>query len=64
MIHRHLWQQCDSNADGRIAFPLSTERCLIWNDPTVGITWPLEGAPILSSKDRQGVTFDRAERFE
>lgn len=40
------------------------ERCLIWNDPTVGITWPLEGAPILSSKDRQGVTFDRAERFE
>ncbi|CUQ68082.1 dTDP-4-dehydrorhamnose 3,5-epimerase [Candidatus Nitrospira inopinata] len=40
------------------------ERCLIWNDPTVGITWPLEGVPILSSKDRQGVTFDRAERFE
>ncbi|MCP9451771.1 MAG: dTDP-4-dehydrorhamnose 3,5-epimerase [Nitrospira sp.] len=40
------------------------ERCLIWNDPTVGITWPLEGAPILSSKDRQGVTFDRAEWFE
>jgi dTDP-4-dehydrorhamnose 3,5-epimerase len=40
------------------------ERCLIWNDPTVGITWPLEGEPMLSSKDRQGVTFDRAERFE
>lgn len=40
------------------------ERCLIWNDPTIGITWPLEGEPMLSSKDRQGVTFDRAERFE
>jgi dTDP-4-dehydrorhamnose 3,5-epimerase len=40
------------------------ERCLIWNDPTVGIKWPLEGEPMLSSKDRQGVTFDRAERFE
>jgi dTDP-4-dehydrorhamnose 3,5-epimerase len=40
------------------------ERCLIWNDPTIGIKWPLEGAPILSSKDRQGVAFDRAEWFE
>jgi predicted nucleotidyltransferase len=60
MIHHHLWQQCDSNADGRITLPLSTERCLIWNDPTIGIAWPLEGEPMLSSKDRQGVTFDRA----
>ncbi|MCP9472224.1 MAG: dTDP-4-dehydrorhamnose 3,5-epimerase [Nitrospira sp.] len=40
------------------------ERCLIWNDPTIGITWPLGGEPILSAKDRQGVAFDRAERFE
>ncbi|MCP9447846.1 MAG: dTDP-4-dehydrorhamnose 3,5-epimerase [Nitrospira sp.] len=40
------------------------ERCLIWNDPTIGIIWPLEGEPILSAKDRQGVTFDRAEWFE
>ncbi|MCP9463066.1 MAG: dTDP-4-dehydrorhamnose 3,5-epimerase [Nitrospira sp.] len=40
------------------------ERCLIWNDPTIGIKWPLEGEPMLSSKDRQGVTFDWAERFE
>jgi len=40
------------------------ERCIIWNDPTIGIQWPLEGAPILSGKDQQGVTLDRAECFE
>jgi dTDP-4-dehydrorhamnose 3,5-epimerase-like enzyme len=30
----------------------------------IGIKWPFEGAPILSVKDRQGITFDRAEWFE
>lgn len=40
------------------------ERCIMWNDPTIGIQWPFDGAPILSGKDRQGTTFDRAEWFE
>ena len=40
------------------------ERCIIWDDPTIGIKWPFDGLPILSGKDRQGVTFDRAEYFE
>ena len=40
------------------------ERCIIWDDPKIGIEWPFEGAPVLSGKDRQGVTFDRAECFE
>lgn len=30
------------------------ERCLIWNDPDVGIHWPPDAEPILSPKDRQG----------
>ena len=30
------------------------ERTLLWNDPDVGIDWPLRGAPILSAKDRAG----------
>jgi dTDP-4-dehydrorhamnose 3,5-epimerase len=30
------------------------ERTLIWNDPEVGIRWPVSGEPILSSKDLQG----------
>lgn len=31
------------------------EHCLLWNDPKLGITWPLNGAtPILSAKDQGG----------
>ncbi|HUN63301.1 MAG TPA: dTDP-4-dehydrorhamnose 3,5-epimerase [Candidatus Sulfotelmatobacter sp.] len=30
------------------------ERTLLWNDPDVGIAWPLQGEPILSDKDRAG----------
>ena len=30
------------------------ERTLVWNDPDVGIAWPLEGEPILSDRDRAG----------
>lgn len=26
---------------------------IIWNDPTLGITWPLTGEPILSTQDAQ-----------
>jgi dTDP-4-dehydrorhamnose 3,5-epimerase len=31
------------------------ERTLLWNDPDVGIAWPLIGEPILSDKDRAGL---------
>lgn len=27
------------------------ERALLWNDPALGITWPLDGEPVLSAKD-------------
>jgi dTDP-4-dehydrorhamnose 3,5-epimerase len=30
------------------------ERTLLWNDPAVGIRWPLETEPVLSDKDRRG----------
>ena len=39
------------------------ERCLIWNDPEVGIDWPKNGAPILSAKDRLGLPLSKAEVF-
>lgn len=40
------------------------ERCIAWNDPTLGIEWPLEGAvPQLSSKDSAGLSLDQAEVF-
>ncbi|HEX7566013.1 MAG TPA: dTDP-4-dehydrorhamnose 3,5-epimerase [Bradyrhizobium sp.] len=39
------------------------ERCLIWNDLDVGIDWPKDGEPILSAKDRLGLTLSKAEVF-
>ncbi len=40
------------------------ERCLIWNDPTLQIAWPLEGInPILSVKDQAGQPLASAETF-
>ena len=35
------------------------ERCIAWNDPTLGIEWPLKGVvPILSAKDAAGGALD------
>lgn len=40
------------------------ERCIAWNDPAIGIEWPLDsGAPALSAKDQQGVPLAQAEVF-
>jgi len=39
------------------------ERCIIWNDPEIGIDWPLDGEPTLSAKDQLGVPFSKAEVF-
>lgn len=39
------------------------ERCIIWNDPTLEIKWPIDGQPIISSKDAQGATLQAAEVF-
>lgn len=40
------------------------ERCIAWNDPAIGIEWPLDGDPILSGKDRVGIPLARADLFE
>lgn len=40
------------------------ERCLHWNDPAVGIEWPLDAAPLMSAKDQQGRLLADAEVFE
>ena len=41
-----------------------TERCLLWNDPSVGIKWPIENMrPLLSPKDRLGERFSQASCY-
>ena len=42
----------------------SAERTLLWNDRELKINWPLEGEPILSEKDQQGILLADAEVFE
>lgn len=42
------------------------ERTLFWNDPTIGIDWPIlpKVEPILSDKDQQGNLLADADLFE
>jgi dTDP-4-dehydrorhamnose 3,5-epimerase len=39
------------------------ERTIAWDDPDVGIEWPLSAEPVLSAKDQTGVPFRDAEMF-
>jgi dTDP-4-dehydrorhamnose 3,5-epimerase len=39
------------------------ERALLWNDPRIGIAWPLDHAPILSPKDRAALPLTAVEVF-
>ena len=39
------------------------ERSLAWNDPDVGVVWPLDGAPLLSAKDVAGKPLGECETF-
>jgi dTDP-4-dehydrorhamnose 3,5-epimerase len=39
------------------------ERCIAWNDRDLAISWPLDGEPILSPKDRAGLPLKDAEVF-
>ena len=52
--------------DVLIDIELERPRTLLWNDPTVGIRWPmLEGCDLLlSPKDSQGLLLDQAETYE
>ncbi len=40
------------------------ERSLLWNDPEIGITWPLNGTPILAAKDAAAATLAAADTFD
>lgn len=40
------------------------ERTLAWNDAELKIDWGLDGEPIVSAKDRRGISLANAETFE
>ena len=37
------------------------EKCIVWNDPTINIDWPLINPPILSKKDLKGLALNHAD---
>ncbi|MGP8258908.1 MAG: dTDP-4-dehydrorhamnose 3,5-epimerase [Acidobacteriaceae bacterium] len=39
------------------------ERTILWNDPAIGIDWPLDGPPMLSEKDKAGSLLADAETY-
>jgi dTDP-4-dehydrorhamnose 3,5-epimerase len=39
------------------------ERSILWNDPAIGVAWPLSGPPMLSGKDSQGKLLADADVF-
>ena len=39
------------------------ERSVRWDDPAIGIEWPLQGTPQLSAKDQAGIALADAETF-
>jgi dTDP-4-dehydrorhamnose 3,5-epimerase len=40
------------------------ERSLLWNDPAIGIKWPIDGEPSLAAKDVAGRLLVDAEVFD
>ena len=40
------------------------QRAVLWNDPAIGIDWPLDDTPILSDKDRDAEPLTDAELFD
>ena len=39
------------------------ERVLLWNDPGLGIRWPLAGEPVMNDRDRRGAPLAQAETY-
>jgi dTDP-4-dehydrorhamnose 3,5-epimerase len=40
------------------------EKCIRWDDPEIGIEWPINGEPNLSEKDKAGVSFQQAVYYD
>ena len=40
------------------------ECCLMWNEPSIGVEWPLQGMPLLSAKDQLGFNLQDAKKFD
>lgn len=74
--HRHLWIP-EGFAHGFVVlsdfadflykttdyYVPDSERCILWNDPSIDINWNLDDIPNLSEKDMKGMLLDQAELY-
>lgn len=66
MAHGFLCLQDDTDFQYKCTdyYDPASEHCLLWDDPQVGIEWPLDGIePQLSAKDREGRPLAEAVTF-
>jgi dTDP-4-dehydrorhamnose 3,5-epimerase len=42
----------------------ANERCILWNDPSLNVDWPISEKPSLSEKDQDGQVLSAAEVFD
>ena len=45
-------------------YDFAAERTILWNDRDLKIDWQLDSDPVVSEKDRRGLTFQEAPKFE
>ena len=45
-------------------YSTQSERCIAWDDPTIGIEWPADCKPLLSCKDQKGLLLKDADLFD
>ena len=45
-------------------YSTQSERSIAWDDPAIGIEWPMDCTPLLSDKDQKGKALSEADVFE
>lgn len=45
-------------------YSMQNEGCIAWNDPVIGIEWPMNCMPLLSDKDQKGLALGEANVFD
>ena len=58
----HDWLPASDGPVVNVDYP-EYDRIVFWNDPDVGVRWPLDAAPVLAAKDAQGKRLRDAELF-
>lgn len=64
--HGFLTLEPDTEVQYKVSSPysLAHDRAILWNDPEVGVAWPLEGlSPVLSDRDAAAPRLAGAELF-